>query len=607
MKRAKANDKKAHNHACYPEKELALEAKMGCHPEPTPEPCFMDHEAVLTNNDRDFLLSLLQIVENNCEDVRKALLTANSKEVIRAASEIHRASKSLKYGSSQLLCRETPAAGPPTPSISLYCNRLGVEDMHTDMVAEAQKSAKASLAVKKKPTHKEVHGIPLIFSIDDDEINQRLIQQLLKPTGFKVCRAMDGPNAIRSLEESECLPDLILLDVVMPRMSGYAVCARIRELYPDCNIPIIMMSARSSQENIIEGLQAGSNDYVVKPFHRAEMLARIETQLKLKDAWRVEVEATRNLQLLQKMLPDRIIRRLQAGQTMISDSHEDVTILFTDIVGFTRLASTISTMELVVMLNELFTGFDNLVDKYNVYKVETIGDAYMAVAGHDGSANHAERMLQLAMEIITFVKEVSIANITVQIRVGIHTGPAHAGVIGMKCPRYCFFGDTVNTASRMESNGFPMAVHVSESTYSRLKDKYEFVPFGQRQIKGKGLMATYLLKYGRYREALEMKQNLCGLQTPYVIDSFGSNSPTSESGHSGLSSPVSPDMCAGSSGSSAALTSSVVNVATPTGADAMTTMADRFQRARPPPIQVIGAEHHPDAVRVSRPWTEPHR
>jgi class 3 adenylate cyclase len=201
--------------------------------------------------------------------------------------------------------------------------------------------------------------------------------------------------------------------------------------------------------------------------------------------------------------------------------------LFSDIVGFTTLAASMSTAEVIIMLNQMFTAFDADVDELGVCKVETIGDAYMVVAGHEESSqdDHAQRVLRMAKRMIDRVRDMRLPDGSgLQIRVGIHTGPAYAGVIGTKCPRYCFFGDTVNTSSRMESNGFPMTVHCSESTYHELsmgsdggggmggRRKSQLgeacISLGSRQIKGKGAMTTYLVKYGLWEEALALMKEI---------------------------------------------------------------------------------------------------
>ena len=234
-----------------------------------------------------------------------------------------------------------------------------------------------------------------------------------------------------------------------------------------------MVSAKSREENIIQGLNCGSNDYVTKPFKKLELLARIDTQLKLRKAWVVEMEREKSDVLLKRMLPHHIITRLKSetgGGAPIADEHKNVVILFSDIVGFTTMSATTPTIQIIDKLNKMFTAFDALTDKNYVYKVETIGDAYMCAAGHLPtdivSGDACVRMLQMAVDMVGEMEAME-AEDGLKVRIGIHCGPAHSGVVGTKMPRYCFFGDTVNTASRMESTGFPSCIQVSGSFYER--------------------------------------------------------------------------------------------------------------------------------------------
>jgi len=175
-------------------------------------------------------------------------------------------------------------------------------------------------------------------------------------------------RSARTQEDGKLLPDLVLLDIMMPGMSGYEVCGKIRELFPKTPIPIIMISAKASEDAIVKGLKAGSNDYMTKPFQRAEILARIETRLRLKELWKIEADHRATNQLLRKILPESIIDRLKQGQKMIADSHESVSVLFSDVVNFTELASQVPTNQIILLLNDLFSEFDRLVDKHGVYK-----------------------------------------------------------------------------------------------------------------------------------------------------------------------------------------------------------------------------------------------
>uniref|UniRef100_A0A8C0JD53 guanylate cyclase n=1 Tax=Chelonoidis abingdonii TaxID=106734 RepID=A0A8C0JD53_CHEAB len=178
------------------------------------------------------------------------------------------------------------------------------------------------------------------------------------------------------------------------------------------------------------------------------------------------------------------------------------TILFSDIVTFTNICSACEPIQIVNMLNSMYSKFDRLTSVHNVYKVETIGDAYMVVGGVPVPiASHAKRVANFALGMRTAAREVMnpITGEPIQIRVGIHTGPVLAGVVGEKMPRYCLFGDTVNTASRMESHGLPNKIHLSPTAFRALQNQgFEIVERGEIEVKGKGKMTTYILRQNLY-------------------------------------------------------------------------------------------------------------
>ncbi|XP_077490931.1 guanylate cyclase 32E [Amblyomma americanum] len=205
--------------------------------------------------------------------------------------------------------------------------------------------------------------------------------------------------------------------------------------------------------------------------------------------------------LLYEMLPRTVADQLKRGKKFEAESFDSVTIYFSDIVGFTRLSAQSTPMEVVEMLNELYTCFDAVIEHYAVYKVETIGDAYMVVGGlarHPGVA-HASQVASMALHLLKSVRHFRIRHRpheTLMLRVGLHSGPACAGVVGRKMPRYCLFGDTVNTASRMETTGTPLKIHCSESCKLLLEKAGGFIleERGLVYIKGKGDMRTYWLE-----------------------------------------------------------------------------------------------------------------
>ncbi|XP_014672886.1 PREDICTED: retinal guanylyl cyclase 2-like, partial [Priapulus caudatus] len=214
----------------------------------------------------------------------------------------------------------------------------------------------------------------------------------------------------------------------------------------------------------------------------------------------LDEEKKKTDQLLYQMLPRTVADALKAGQPVEAKTYEVATIYFSDIVGFTKLSASSTPMEIVTFLNDLYTMFDNTINQYDVYKVETIGDAYMVVSGIPvpNGDRHVGEIATMSLDILSQCGTFKIwhrQNQPLLIRIGIHTGTCVAGVVGLTMPRYCLFGDTVNTTSRMESTGAAFRIHVSETVVTEL-DKlggYHMQYRGEIELKGKGFAKTYWL------------------------------------------------------------------------------------------------------------------
>jgi len=223
--------------------------------------------------------------------------------------------------------------------------------------------------------------------------------------------------------------------------------------------------------------------------------------------------ARENERLLLNILPEPIAQRLREGEPLIADRFDDVTLLFADIVEFTRLSSTMSASELVGVLNEVFTVLDGLVERYGLEKVKTIGDAYMVVGGmSERSEDHTARVAAMALDLTDCVGRIEAARrFGIAFRIGIHCGPVVAGVIGTKKFIYDVWGDTVNLANRMESLGVPGRVQVTHAVMDRLAGTFRFEARGLIDVKGKGPTPTWFL-VGRAEETRRH------MRTPHVPD-----------------------------------------------------------------------------------------
>ncbi|KAK6296571.1 hypothetical protein J4Q44_G00327130 [Coregonus suidteri] len=215
----------------------------------------------------------------------------------------------------------------------------------------------------------------------------------------------------------------------------------------------------------------------------------------------LEVEKQRTEKLLSEMLPPSVAEALKTGATVEPEYFDQVTIYFSDIVGFTTISSLSDPIEVVDLLNDLYTLFDAVLSNHDVYKVETIGDAYMVASGlpkRNGN-KHAAEIANMSLNILSSVGTFQMRHmpgVPVRIRIGIHSGSCVAGVVGLTMPRYCLFGDTVNTASRMESTGLPYRIHVNMSTVKILRslnEGYKIDVRGMTELKGKGIEETYWL------------------------------------------------------------------------------------------------------------------
>jgi adenylate cyclase len=474
-----------------------------------------------------------------------------------------------------------------------------------------------------------------ILLVEDDELNARMLLEILSISGYEAVHARGVDEAIGMLETETI--QMLVVDWMMPERPGIDLVRHVREHFAEPYRYIIMVTAKSEASDVLDGLDAGADDYMKKPINAAELRARIaigqrvvklenrlrdrslylerakqeweattdsisqliclinhegrviranatielwgltwqsdahdqsladllgniypdfaaqmrsiwpnakhqlarglEFEWEGKDAQRghhfsvqyqpinpfgdISVEdhsfAAVSIQditqrkqlelalqeahaksevLLLNMLPAPIADRLKAGETQIADSFDDATVLFADLVGFTRLVDTMPPDHLIQMLNKIFSMFDDISEQHNVEKIKTIGDSYMAVGGIPrSSAHHPDAVMRMAQAMLKAVRSFNeTSDYNLQLRIGINTGPVIAGVIGSTKRMYDIWGDTVNTASRMETTGVAGRIQVTQATYERVKDQFEFEPRDSVEVKGKGQVSTYLLK-----------------------------------------------------------------------------------------------------------------
>ena len=362
-----------------------------------------------------------------------------------------------------------------------------------------------------------------ILIVDDTPDNVRLLSTILTEQGYQVRKALNGQRAIATAQEFP--PNLILLDVMMPEMNGYEVCVQLKDSPKTSSIPVIFLSALDDVLDKVKAFDVGAVDYITKPFQNKEVLARVANQLTIQSQQKLLQEQTQQLEefverlqneikerqgvelalrlsqqksdhLLRNILPAAIVEKLKKGDAATAERFESATVLFADIVGFTSLAARISALEVVNFLNQIFSKFDELTEKHNLEKIKTSGDAYIVAGGVPvPRADHAEAIANMALDMQEAIADFKTdTGESFQIRIGINTGPVVAGVIGTKKFIYDLWGDTVNVASRMESQGLPGYIQVTTAIYELLKDRYVFEERGAIAVKGKGEMIAYWLK-----------------------------------------------------------------------------------------------------------------
>jgi class 3 adenylate cyclase len=340
-----------------------------------------------------------------------------------------------------------------------------------------------------------------LLVVDDDSMNREMLARRLQRSGFNITTAENGRIALELLKQRAF--DLVLLDIIMPELNGFHTLEFIKADPKLRHLPVIMLTALDEVDSTVRCIEAGAEDYVPKPFNTIILHARINASLEKKrlrdqeQAYLSELQAERakSDRLLLNVLPTAIADRLKQGERTIVDSFREATVVFADIVGFTSFSANIAPSRTVQLLNDLFSGFDKLAETYELEKIKTIGDSYMVVGGvPTARPEHAERCALMALDMLEVLNHFNRRHsLTLDIRIGINSGPVVAGIIGTRKFSYDLWGDTVNVASRMESHSLPGMIQVSPSTHALLADKFILEERGKIDVKSRGFMSTYRL------------------------------------------------------------------------------------------------------------------
>ncbi|MBT7162488.1 MAG: response regulator, partial [Victivallales bacterium] len=306
---------------------------------------------------------------------------------------------------------------------------------------------------------------------------------------YRVKAARDGLKALE-IARSDRPPDLILLDVMMPGLDGYQVCQKLKGNNQTRDIPVIFLTAKSMAEDETRGFEIGATDYITKPFNPEIVLARVRTHLEL-------VSQRRQIErLLESTLPKKVIQDMKDTGESKPEHFDCVSVLFSDMVGFSALATQMSAEQLIAELSEIFAAFDEIAEANSCERIKTIGDAYLAVCGlPERNPSHAQNIITAATECLRYLEERnSRCERQWEARIGIHSGPLVGGIVGSKKYLYDVFGDTVNVASRVETSSETMRISVSETTYRLAEGFFVFVARGAVDLKGIGPMNLYFVK-----------------------------------------------------------------------------------------------------------------
>ena len=325
----------------------------------------------------------------------------------------------------------------------------------------------------------------LILLVDDAPENIQVAREILKDT-YKTRVATSGAKALELVRVAPT-PDLILLDVMMPGMDGYEVCARLKADPVTHDIPVIFLTAKTEAEDETRGFEAGAVDYIHKPCSPPVVLARVQTHLNLVETrQQLAREKSHVDRLLDNMLPASAVSELKATGKVAPRRFENVAVLFVDLVSFTRYCDQETPEVVVGSLSDLFILFEACAHRNGLEKIKTVGDAFLATGG---LLKHVDDPLgaavKCALDIMAAAPSIRQGW---QVRAGVHCGSVMAGIVGQERYQFDIWGDTVNVAARLTAAASPQTVALTEAMAAHLTG-VTVVPRGSVELKGKGAVA----------------------------------------------------------------------------------------------------------------------
>ena len=335
----------------------------------------------------------------------------------------------------------------------------------------------------------------LILIVDDEPLNVDLLEQELDLLGHDTIAAADGLAALAHLARQPV--DLVLLDIMMPQLDGYEVLRRIKSDPELRHVPVIMISALDQLESVVRCIELGAEDHLPKPFEPVVLKARVGACLEKKRwhdreiAYRREIERERERadRLLHVILPAPAVVELKASDRILPRRHDEVAVMFADIVGFTAYCETHAAEDVVENLDRLARDCEGLMSAHGLEKIKTIGDGFVTTGN----------LLQPLDDPVMASMRCALAMLSVatqnparwKLRVGIHVGPVVAGVVGQSKFSFDLWGDTVNVAARLSGLGSEAAIHLSGEAFARVEGRCRCVPLGPIEFKGGRRIVVY--------------------------------------------------------------------------------------------------------------------
>jgi adenylate cyclase len=336
-----------------------------------------------------------------------------------------------------------------------------------------------------------------VMLLDDDPIVIDVLKVYLEDAGYTdIIATTDASRAVDLLRAAT--PDLLITDLMMPDVDGFDILRQLRADLHLSHIPVIVLTSSTESNDKLRALELGATDFLAKPVDPSELVLRLHNNLTVK-AYQDQIHKAQQEsdRLLLSILPASVAERLKRGETDVTDYFDEATVLFADLVNFTSFASKTNAATAVQLLNQVFNAFDQVVDERGLEKIKTIGDSYMLAGGLPmRRADHASAVVDAGLAMLSFVERLATEDGPASnflLRIGAHTGPVAAGVIGTKKFYYDLWGDTVNVASRMESRGVNGRFQISEATRWAVGDEFQLEARGAIEVKGKGEMETFFV------------------------------------------------------------------------------------------------------------------